>query len=130
LYLPSKNGAKDLLMNNDIRKNEFLEEEYMLNHYHIPGTDVKGLAQSAMKGLKGHQAGNAGNVCAYVSDVPVLYNELQIRHWPSQDYEIPHPKGFAHTMHTTQTVTAHHPSRSVQPEEFTYFPHSPHAAHF
>ncbi|MEW9051600.1 MAG: hypothetical protein AB2392_10625 [Neobacillus sp.] len=100
-----------------------------MNYFHTPGTDVKGWAQSAMQTLKGHTP-NPGNVCAYVPDSPVHYNKLEITHWPSQDYKIPHPKGFAHTMHSTQTVATHHPSRKAQSDEWIYFPHSPHAAHF
>lgn len=30
-----------------------------------------------------------GNVCAFVSDEPVKYNKLNIKHWPSQDYSQP-----------------------------------------
>ncbi|OLS40900.1 hypothetical protein [Bacillus sp. MRMR6] len=101
-----------------------------MNYYNYPGADVKGWAQSAMKNLKGQQTENVGNVCAYVPDTPVIYNKLQIAHWPSQDYKVPHPKGFAHTMHTTQSLATHHPSRMYQPDYFTYIPHSPHATHF
>jgi hypothetical protein len=100
-----------------------------LNHYHFPSTDVKGWAQSAMQTLKGY-SGNVGNVCAFVPDGPIVYNELQVAHWPSQDYKIPHPKGFAHTMHTNQSIASHQPSRNELSEDFTYIPHSPHAAHF
>ncbi|WP_456276595.1 hypothetical protein [Bacillus sp. AK128] len=40
-----------------------------------------------------------GNVCAYTPGTPIYYNKLDVKHWPSQDYTMPHPKGFAHTLH-------------------------------
>jgi hypothetical protein len=46
-------------------------------------------------GLK--PAYESGNVCAYVPDKDVFYQQLSIKQWPSQDYHYPHPKGFSHT---------------------------------
>lgn len=43
-----------------------------------------------------------GNVCAYAPDKPVYYNKINVKHWPSMDYQIPHPKGFLHTLHQEQ----------------------------
>ncbi|MFE8700132.1 hypothetical protein ACFYKX_05775 [Cytobacillus sp. FJAT-54145] len=53
-----------------------------------------------------------GNTCAYVPSTPVQYYKLQIAHWPSQDYSVPHPKGFAHTLHNVQILGQHSPSRN------------------
>lgn len=76
-------------------------------HHSFNHDQMRGLSQSKsqmLQSLKGHLEGNTGNICAYVSGAPVQYHKLNVKHWPSQDYQVPHPKGFTHTMVHTQRV--------------------------
>jgi hypothetical protein len=42
-----------------------------------------------LEGVMDAKLDGKGNVCAFVSDEPVKYNKLNIKHWPSQDYSQP-----------------------------------------
>ncbi|MFN7251372.1 MAG: LysM peptidoglycan-binding domain-containing protein [Anaerobacillus sp.] len=54
-----------------------------------------------LEGIMDDSSDCKGNVCAFVSDEPVKYNKLNIKHWPSQDYSQPiygthyHEKDFS-----------------------------------
>ncbi len=71
--------------------------------------------QHVVKGKKkttyDHTGMTKGNICAYAPEGPVTYNKLNIKHYPSDDYKIPHPKGWLHTMHTSQHLGAYVPFR-------------------
>jgi len=54
-----------------------------------------------------------GNICAPIDNQPVYYQPLNIKHWPSEDYKKPHPKGFLHTLHHKQYLGQHIPDRSA-----------------
>lgn len=89
----------------------------MNNQHYIGGLPNIGPNNKQMNSVQnitgtiGYQSFTKGNVCAYTPSSPVQYNQLQITHWPSQDYLIPHPKGFAHTLHTKQNLNQHVPYR-------------------
>ncbi|MBM7605569.1 hypothetical protein JOC75_003592 [Metabacillus crassostreae] len=70
------------------------------------------MQQQPVKGNIPYSSSGKGNTCAYVEPGPVQYNKLKVLHWPSQDYLLPHPKGFAHTLHNQQTLEQHVPYRN------------------
>jgi hypothetical protein len=66
---------------------------------------VKGTKQKA------YHSSTIGNICGYTSNAPGVYNKLKVSHWPSQDYTIPHPGGFSHTIHQKQYLPTYEPHR-------------------
>ncbi|MBM4765215.1 hypothetical protein [Bacillus sp. B15-48] len=67
-----------------------------------------------------HTAIKKGNVCAYVPGTPVKYHKLNIMHWPSQDYQVPHPKGFLHTQLTNQDYGQQYVPHHRYPDPITF----------
>ncbi|WP_018933171.1 hypothetical protein [Gracilibacillus lacisalsi] len=75
------------------------------------GTNVNQSYQSHQMMDQHHLESKKGNICAYAPSDPVQYNKLHFQHHPSDDYKVPHPKGWLHTMHSEQQLGPYVPYR-------------------